>query len=37
MWVPFVAISLDRNVVDDDISTHPLNITSISHFTYTDS
>lgn len=37
MWVPFVAISLDRNVVDDDIATHPLNITSISHFTYTDS
>ncbi len=37
MWVPFVLITLNRSVVDDDIDDHPLNVSEISHFTYTDS
>ncbi len=36
MWIPFVLITLERRQEDPDVDDHPLNVSEISHFTYTD-
>lgn len=35
-WIPCVLVTCDRAITDDNISEHPLNISYVSHFTYTD-
>lgn len=35
-WIPCVMVSCERDEPDHDIASHPLNISQISHFTYTD-
>lgn len=36
MWIPCVMVSCERDSPDHDIADHPLRISQISHFTYTD-
>ena len=36
-WIPCVIVTCDRDIVDYDIAAHPLRVSQISHFTYTDS
>lgn len=36
IWIPCVMVSCERDVSDHDIANHPLKISQISHFTYTD-
>lgn len=36
MWIPCVMVSCERDQADHDLASHPLNISQISHFTYTD-
>ncbi len=35
-WIPCVLVTLDRGVEDDDIAIHDLNVSTRSHFTYTE-
>lgn len=35
-WIPCVMVSCERDQSDHDLADHPLNISQISHFTYTD-
>jgi hypothetical protein len=35
-WIPCVMVSCERDESDHDIANHPLRISQISHFTYTD-
>lgn len=35
-WIPCVIVTCQRAVTDDDEALHPLNISYVSHFTYTD-
>lgn len=35
-WIPCVIVTCARAVVDDNITSHPLNIAYMSHFTYSD-
>ena len=36
MWIPCVMVSCERDQSDHDLASHPLRISQISHFTYTD-
>ena len=36
LWIPCVMVSCERDVSDYDLEDHPLRISQISHFTYTD-
>jgi hypothetical protein len=36
MWIPCVMVSCERDAPDHDIDNHPLKVSQISHFTYTD-
>jgi hypothetical protein len=35
-WIPCVMVSCERDSPDHDIASHPLRVSQISHFTYTD-
>ena len=35
-WIPCVMVSCERDVADHDLASHPLRVSQISHFTYTD-
>ena len=35
-WIPCVMVSCERDVSDHDLEDHPLRVSQISHFTYTD-
>jgi hypothetical protein len=35
-WIPCVMVSCERDSADYDVASHPLRVSQISHFTYTD-